>query len=276
MAELDKVTYFVEGLKPATKMEINYRAPATFEEAWKLAIRYDSAMFGITKIKGTTSNSSSSSKKFVTINKSFNNGYKASTSSATPMELDYVGKGKFHNNNNKGKGYNTPASSSSTITQKGECHRCGKMGHHAKECRAPYPVQQKAKFNNVEEHTADKSSNNNKAELAYLEDNRERLLRFNGKVNGHSALILLDSGASRNFINEKFVQRTKQPTKETKSFSVSLADGTEKEINRAVDINLLQLGNYRTKGIDAQVLNLQRYDMILRKPWLFHANPTID
>jgi hypothetical protein len=57
---------------------------------------------------------------------------------------------------------------------------------------------------------------------------------------------------------------------------VSLADGTEKEINRAVDINLLQLGNYRTKGIDAQVLNLQRYDMILGKPWLFHANPTID
>ena len=137
-------------------------------------------------------------------------------------------------------------------------------------------MQKRTKFNNnIEEHT-NKTSENNNAELTYLEDNRERLLRFNGKVNGHSALILLDSRASRNFINEKFVKRTNMPTKETKSFSVSLADGTEKGINKAVNINLLQLGSYRTTGIDAQVLNLQRYDMILGKPWLFHANPKID
>ena len=47
MGEQDQITYFIEGLKPATKMEVSYRAPATFEDAWKTAIQYDTAMFGL-------------------------------------------------------------------------------------------------------------------------------------------------------------------------------------------------------------------------------------
>ena len=41
MGEQDQITYYIEGLKPATKMEVSYRAPATFEDAWKTAIQYD-------------------------------------------------------------------------------------------------------------------------------------------------------------------------------------------------------------------------------------------
>ena len=47
MGEQDQITYFIEGLKPATKMEVSYRAPETFEDAWKTAIQYDTAMFGL-------------------------------------------------------------------------------------------------------------------------------------------------------------------------------------------------------------------------------------
>ena len=46
MGDLDQVMYFIEGLKPATKMEVSYQAPATLEEAWQLVIWYDTAMFG--------------------------------------------------------------------------------------------------------------------------------------------------------------------------------------------------------------------------------------
>jgi len=86
----------------------------------------------------------------------------------------------------------------------------------------------------------------------------------------------LDSGASRNFIDEKFIKQHKLTTQGTKPFSVELADGSKKEINYAVNINKLQIGKYTTSGIITQALNLQRYDVILGKPWLFHANPTID
>ena len=51
MNELDKVSYFIDGLKGATCKEVAYQAPDTFEEAWKLAIRFDTAMFGLGKPK---------------------------------------------------------------------------------------------------------------------------------------------------------------------------------------------------------------------------------
>jgi hypothetical protein len=43
-----------------------------------------------------------------------------------------------------------------------------------------------------------------------------------------------------------------------------------------VNVKKLELGTYYTSGIQAQVITLQRYDAILGKPWLYHANPTID
>ena len=188
IAELDKVTYFVEGLKHATKMEVNYRVPGNFEDAWKLAINYDTAMFGQGK-SGKGTSSSSLLRKFPPHNIYKNNNYNYNnqqTNQSIPIELDQVesyNKGKF---NNKGKGKQIP---------KVDCYHCGKTGNYAKECRAPQP---KAKITSIEEQ-------NNNIELTYLEDNKERLLKFKGKVNGIPALILLDSGASQNYIDKKFV-----------------------------------------------------------------------
>ena len=66
------------------------------------------------------------------------------------------------------------------------------------------------------------------------------------------------------------------PKKPTTPFSVELADGRKKEVTTEVKINTLELDAYRTSGISAQVLELQRYDAILGKLWLFHANPNIN
>ncbi|CAG8583776.1 6954_t:CDS:1, partial [Dentiscutata heterogama] len=49
MHEADKVMYFTEGLKGATKAEVNYRAPETLDDAVKLAASYDTAMYGAAK-----------------------------------------------------------------------------------------------------------------------------------------------------------------------------------------------------------------------------------
>ena len=43
-----------------------------------------------------------------------------------------------------------------------------------------------------------------------------------------------------------------------------------------MDIKDLYLGHYYITGLSAQVIKLQQYDVILEKPWLYHANPTID
>ena len=46
---LDQVAYYIDRLKAVTRMEVSYQAPETLEDSWKLAIRYDTAMFGLGK-----------------------------------------------------------------------------------------------------------------------------------------------------------------------------------------------------------------------------------
>jgi len=45
MDEMDKVMHFVNGLKMATQVEVNYNMPQTLKMAIEIAIRYDTARF---------------------------------------------------------------------------------------------------------------------------------------------------------------------------------------------------------------------------------------
>ena len=185
------------------------------------------------------------------------------------MEIDHIGATGSYNNNYNKKG-----------SFKGNCYKCGTPGHIAKNCR----VKKKSNLSNVENFQEPTSSsfntppvNHNSLELTHIEENKEQLLRFNGKVNGHSAWILLDSGASRNFIDKKFIDKHKLPTRNISPFTVELADGQKLEINRTFKAKKLTLGNsYYINNISVQVLPLQRYNIILGKPWFYHANPSID
>ena len=109
------------------------------------------------------------------------------------MELDYAegsSRSSFTKNNNN-------------RNIRGNCYNCGKPGHYAKDCH----VKTKARANQIEETVSTSSRQNDNAELAVINDNCEQLLKFNEKVNGYNAWILLDSGASRNFIDNKFVEK---------------------------------------------------------------------
>ena len=61
-----------------------------------------------------------------------------------------------------------------------------------------------------------------------------------------------------------------------KPIKIEFADGTKREIDQTVSIQELKMDKYHTSGISAQVINLQRYDVILGKPWLYHANPIVN
>lgn len=60
------------------------------------------------------------------------------------------------------------------------------------------------------------------------------MLRFNGTVNGQKAWILLDSGASRNFVDTKFAQRNNMSIEISETLIIKLADEKKQETAKEV------------------------------------------
>src|SRR5689334_7981585 len=94
----------------------------------------------------------------------------------------YRGNNNYSNNNREGgsnNNYNNyPTNKPSS---KIKCFNCREMGHMSKQC-----PQKKSSLKNLEEST----STSNSIELTRIsesEGNQERLLRFNGSVNGRKA-----------------------------------------------------------------------------------------
>ncbi|CAG8803879.1 15284_t:CDS:1, partial [Racocetra fulgida] len=109
MNEIDKVTYFIKGFKPATRTEVVYQAPATLEEAWVLAIWFDTAMFGI----GRPSTNKPQQHYIQRTGKRGGGG-------PTSMELDYAGSSS--NNYSKKE-------------KKENCFKCEQVEHYTKNCK---------------------------------------------------------------------------------------------------------------------------------------------
>ena len=131
MSTLDQVTYFIEGLKLATKMEISYQAPETLEDAWKLAIRYDTAMYGQGRPLGLPSRNNNNHRSQNSHRNHQNNG-------PIPMELDQA---ESHYNNRKNNN-NQKNNKSKDIY-----YNYNKLDHFTKNCYS----KSKTKIANIED-----------------------------------------------------------------------------------------------------------------------------
>lgn len=104
----------------------------------------------------------------------------------------------------------------------------------------------------------------------------KRLIKLHGEINGVTATMLVDSGASDNFISSSFMNSNRIAATEAGSNNVvMLADGSRHTCNLLVRDAHVSVGQYQDR-LDLRAIPLEKYDVILGMPWLSHVNPTID
>ena len=103
------------------------------------------------------------------------------------------------------------------------------------------------------------------------------LLRFKGSLSGQDALVLIDCGSTHDFVSSSFVERSNLETQTTnKNFSVTLADGRICSQPHTVTAPVtLELNDFHSTQAFTG-FPLDKYDVILGKPWLAVHNPLID
>jgi hypothetical protein len=102
-----------------------------------------------------------------------------------------------------------------------------------------------------------------------------QLIKLSGLVNQYTAVIMVDSGSTSDFISYEYVKLRSLAVKEYKhSKCVWLADGQHHTVNSYVECEL-QIGEL-VECIQLGVIPLVDYDVIVGSPWLKRHNPSID
>jgi hypothetical protein len=106
---------------------------------------------------------------------------------------------------------------------------------------------------------------------------RTRLLELSATIDDHPALVLIDSGASCNFLSEDFVSRHDLPTTPRPPRPLALALKTTDDTNvcdQGCTASLALQGWVEQCSFD--IANLDHFDAYLGMPWLEQHRPTID
>ena len=104
------------------------------------------------------------------------------------------------------------------------------------------------------------------------------LFKLSGTIAGHSAIILVDCGASGQFIGSSFVRRHSLPLAKASDSTfetVTLADGHVQPAAGIVSSVSVVVSSY-TESMDFIVTDLSGYDAIFGMSWLVHHNPVVD
>ena len=98
-----------------------------------------------------------------------------------------------------------------------------------------------------------------------------------GEINKTTCRVLLDSGASENFVSSSFKETTQLKTRELlRRVRVNMANGeTHYVCNETRPFNL-EIGVYQTQVKNALVMASPDWDVVLGRPWLQEENPVID
>lgn len=117
------------------------------------------------------------------------------------------------------------------------------------------------------------------AELNHISDDSidsHPLMVFQGSINGHQAVILLDQGANSNYVSKEFAQRTGIIQRDLKNpVMVTTATGRNYAVTSQLMSTDLRVVGKNMKA-NLLIVPLGTYDVILGTPWYAAARPKFD
>ena len=113
------------------------------------------------------------------------------------------------------------------------------------------------------------------AKLHVLSPGRMALtMQFGGVLAGTSVKVLLDSGATDNFIARELAEKLRLPIDDCGKQALQLPDGRRQELSGRVSC-LLRIGSYYGR-VPLYVADLPGFDVILGEPWLRQQHAHLD
>ena len=102
------------------------------------------------------------------------------------------------------------------------------------------------------------------------------LFRLHGTINGRRVRILVDDGATHNFLNYTLVKKLRLQQESSKhKYVVSLMNGNDCDVwDTIVKGVTLEMQSYSTT-MDFQVMNMTRADVVLGREWLYGLGTTL-
>lgn len=167
---------------------------------------------------------------------------------------------------------------------KGLCMKCGEPYSPQHRCPKQIPlhvleeVLEVLQLDNITEDDSEGSAHESDEELLTMSScaaqglQGKKTMRLQGLLHHQELLILVDSGSSNTFISQEIVSKLKLPTVPIQSTQVSVANG-DKLTCSAMIPQLKWWTQGHTFSIDARVLNVKCYDLILGADWLEQHSP---
>ena len=103
-----------------------------------------------------------------------------------------------------------------------------------------------------------------------------KLLILNGILNNTRIRVMVDSGASKNFVSSTIVDKLKLRLNERSKDTIRLADGSVTQGRGTLEKQTIHIGRYTFTANFSAVSLTPKYELILGKPWLTTANPRIN
>ncbi|MCH79728.1 Ty3/gypsy retrotransposon protein, partial [Trifolium medium] len=170
--------------------------------------------------------------------------------------------------------------------QKGLCFKCGGPFHPMHQCpdkqlrllviedEEEEEGEARVLAMEVEEEEENEKGEMSVLELHHIAHENHQTMKFQGTIYGVEVLILIDSGATHNFISQRLVHQLDWPIEGTPQMQVKLGNGVQIAAQgRCKELEIL-IGNFKINQ-DVHLFELGGIDVVLGMEWLKTLGDTI-